>query len=60
MNKKALLWCGEPGFDKRAYGLHAFQTTWFTEMTMLKNFANVFKELATGKKMINLPYFKPS
>lgn len=42
--------CGERGFDKRAYGLHAFQTTRFTEMTMLKSFANVFKELATGKK----------
>lgn len=29
-------------------------------MTKLKNFANVFKELATGKKKMIKPYFKPS
>lgn len=38
------------GFNNRAYGLLAFQTTRFTKMTMLKKLANVFKELVTGKK----------
>lgn len=44
--KGIFVMCGECGLDKKKEWMDfALQTTWITEMIMLKNRANVFKEI---------------